>query len=853
MDSNDRIADLERRVEELTTIIRELRAQETQPPASRHEPSPRKKPTPPSQDDGAAKQVFKNDFRRNVDKVLGGEEGDSIETRIGGIWMSRLAVVLLMTAVVLGARVTLYADVFGPLQKIGILYAGSIAAVLYGVYFWKSRDFFSQTLLGAGMAGVYFATYAAFFVEGLRIVSPSVVTSPLLLASLVAIIVVCHLRRSQAVAGISLFLVYYTVVASCTSGGATANVVYALLTCTVLAAAAVIFQALHRWLFFTWGALVASHLTYFYFFRVKPPELNISQVEYFWISNGFLTVSYIAFSLACIVDAWKTGEYRKTVAPMSGFNSAIYFSLMWMAVRHHYLAHEWLFRLGLAVMLLAFAFMAETSGPRRNYLFQIFIAKAVVMFTLALQAYMSGERLLVAMSVECLGLAFSYKRSGTVIFKVLGLCMMLITFVGCIARVKAFGTIELGPYTVPSNWFCCVGSSFFFVITSWFYEKFVRRVRPEDRTVSGQWFMADTFLDARTATAALLHAAAAALIMLTITIIDRGNDPRLPYILAAEGAIMTLTGFILRTPQVEVGGVLLLVAAHICYHAFLLLGIPGFEQQAGYAVYTALVALLTFLGAYFWERYLRRVKGGRDWEHHVVASIPYLAATFMFTTLFDRSLNHMYIPLAQAGLGVLLLMAGCLTQYPGVKASGLLAFGIATASCYTGLYNYNDSFAEQPWFLGHFSLFLLSYALGERLFVILERQQRASSPTEDAIRTILVCVAAGLGAIGLHLFADPSYLTLYWLGLAVVTFVLGAVFRESRYRWIARVLFMACAVRAYAYDLRALPPLYSFLSFTALAVVLLVIAWAYSRRRPQKADTSPSPPPDVPADAPPHE
>ena len=835
MDPEKRIEELEKQVKELTEAVRGL-APERRPAAAASSEAAPDPPQPPEGRRHKARQVFRQDLRRNVDKVLGGEAGDTMETRIGGIWLSRITMVLLGTVVVLGARVTIYSEVLTPLHKVGIVYGASLVGVIYGLLWWRSRDLFAQTILGAGLAGLYFATYATFFVQGMRIFTSYAHAAPLLVASLLVIVPVIHWRRSQTAAGITMFLVYYTVVASCMGGQSAAHIAYALLTCSILAVAALWFHASHRWLLFTWAALIATLATYLYFFYSKPEGLAISDRDYFWLSNGFLTLCYVVFSLACIVDARKTGEYRRTVAPMSGVNSGVFLTLTWFAIRDQYPAEQWLFRIGVALMLVVFAVLAETSGPRRNYLFQIFIAKAVIMFTLALQAYFSesGDKLMVAMAIECLALAFSFKRSGVVAFKVLGLALLIITFVGCLSQVKAPGALEIGAYAIPKNWFCCVGSAGAFMVVAWFYEQFVSRVKPEDRVVSGQWFLADTFVDARSATAAMLYAAAASLILLTITIIDLGDDPRLPYLLAAEGVLMGLIGFVVRTPQVEVGGVLLLVAAHVCYHAFLALGIPGFVDQSGYVPYTTAVALFTYLGAYLWERYLRRLRGGKAWEHHFVAAVPYLAATFMLTTLLAGKLAGMHVPLAQTALGLLLLLVGSMTRYPGVKASGVLAFIIATATCYKGLYTFEDSLTQHTHFLPYFVLFLVTYAMGERLFVVLEFQERRPSPIEDLIRTLFVAAAALVGALGLRLHAAPEYLTLYWLGLAVSIIVMGALSRESRYRWAALILFGASIVRAFAYDLRKLDPLYGFLSFGGLALATLVVTRSYSRYRQKR-------------------
>ena len=834
MDPEKRIEELEAEVHELTGLVHRLLAdkQAASPPPS-ESPAPAEPPAKPS----PAREVYKADLSRNVQKVLGGEAGEPLESRIGSIWLSRVAVLIVLTTLVLGARVTVRAEVLPPLYKVLIGYGVALAGMAYGAVFRREKDLFSQAILGGGLAALYFTTYAAFFLEGVIVFSDRSLAFPLLLACLVFMMGTAHWRRSQTVAGLSLFLTYFTVVLSCMHGKNAENIIYALGTCALLAIAVMVFHAAHRWLLLTWAAMAATYVTYFYFFLRKPAGLDLSDRDYFWVSGGFLALCYVVFSCASILDARKTGEYRRTVAPMAGVNSFIFFGLTWVGIREHYLADEWLFRLCFAAALLLFSVFAETTGPKRNYLFQVFIAKTVIMFTLALQAYLSREKLVVAMAVESLALAFSYKRSGVVTFKALGMGLLFVTFVSCLLTVKDTRPLALGPYTIPANWFSGVGAPLAYVVVAWFYEHFVRRVKPDRRVVSGQWFLADTVLDVHSATAAMFHAAAAALILLTVTIMDQGGHPALPYVLGGEGVAMAVAGFLLRTPQIEAASVMLLIAAHVCYHAFLQFGLNGFETQESYAVYTVLLALFTFVGAHLWERYLKRVQGGRPWEHDVVAAVPYLAATFMLTTFMGRRLDTLHAAVCQDVLGVVLLVVATVTRFTGMKASGIMALGIGGATFYTGLYTFDAPIQRLPGFLPFFVLALATYAAGERALAVSPHgAKHVATRTDNTLRTLLVVGAVFLGLIGLNEGCNEGSLTRYWLALAVAMITAGALFRESRYRWAALVVFAIVIGRAFVFDLWQLAPVYQFLSFAALTVPLLVISWAYSRQRARTLD-----------------
>lgn len=818
MDLEKRIQELEAQVNALTGELGRLR-DEAAPGRAR-----------PAASEGA----LVREVRGKIDRALSAQNIEQIEARIGTVWIGRLAVVFVMTAVALLTQATFAAEVSSG-AKAGVLFATSAAFIGYGLFFRKSQEFFSDAILGCGLAVLYYATYAVFYIDQMQLVPYPWLGVPALLACLAFMGTMAHLQRSVAVAGIGLFLTYYTVAVSAAHAPTLTNLIYALSTCAGFALLSLLFHIAHRWMLFSWAVLLATHGTYLYFFWQKPDGLAVDDITYFWISNGFLTLCYIVFSITCVVDARKTGEYRKGVAPMAGTNSFIYLVLIWFSVRAHYLELEWLFRSAEAGLLLFLALLANFMGPRRNYLFQVFAAKTIIMVTLALQAYLSGEKLLVAMAIECLGLAFSYRRSGIVMFKVMGLGLLAVTFAGCLLSVRMPGHMDILGYDVPANWFSAVGAAFVFTVTAWFYEKFVRRFMPEERTTKGQWFLADTPLDLHNTSLAIVHAAAAALVVLTITIMELGDSPALPFYLALGGVAMAVWGLVLRTPQIDVASVLLIVAAHVCFHLFLWLPlIDGFEIQPNFAIYTVLLAGFTYVGALAWERYLTRyTKGEQDFEHHAIASVPYLAATLMLAMLLRIELPLLYVPAAQGALGMALLLAGSITHFNGIKASGALALALAAGSFYLGFYGAAPLHQEQL-YLVYLGLFLLTYVGSERLFVVLQRFERVPSRAEDLLRTVLVAGAILMGAAGLYVYDRDWPLFIHLLAFTFIVFALGAAFRESRYRWGAIVLIGVICLLALA-RFREMAPFYRFVTFAAAAGVLLLISWSYARaRRGQK-------------------
>lgn len=824
MDPSKRVEELEAQVQALNAQVQELLA--------RHDATEEDPPEEASTELAASPLV--GQVRAQVERVIGANSDDSIEAHIGAVWLSRLAMVVTMTFLVLGARFTVGTDALGNVQKVAAGYGVTLLFVLFALWQRKRADAFTQALLGCGLAALYFTTYAAFFVQEMRLLDQPWIGTGILAACLGVLGWSAHRWKSQTVAGIGLFLAYYTILLSGALAPSIETLTYGLVTCATLALVALLLHLVHQWLFLSWGALIATHGTYLYFFWSKPHGLDIPDNDYFWISNGFLTLCYVLFSLIAILDARKRGEYRRFVAPLAGFNSLVYFCATYWSIRDAYPNDEWSFRLAFACVLAAFALLAETTGPRRNYLFQIFIAKAVIMLTLAIQSYLSNETLLVAFAIECIGLAISYRRSGVVVFKVMGLALATLTFALCLLSVKMAGTVEIRGYVVQANWFNAIGVSIAFTFLAFLYERFIGRMQPEQRTLSGQWFLADSWLDITGGLAALFHAAAAAIILLTFTILEGGEDVALPYILAAEASIMAAVGLLLFTPQIEIACVLLLVAAHVCYHVFLWLPQPGFELQENYTTYTLAMAGLTYVGAHAFERYLNRFRfGPRDLDHHLLAAFPYLAGTFLILTLVSRETDVLYLPPVCAALGLALLLLGVLTRYTGVVASSIMAMLACGVHFYIHLYNSSAPLARQPEFLPFLGLMLATFAINERLLFAAERTRRLPQNFSSISRTIYVAATAIFGLLGLHAWSqDRDVLVFYLLGHGLITLALGAIFSESRYRWAGLFLFVAAIGWAFLH-FEDLAPLFQLLTFGASAAVLLLVSWGYSQyRRP---------------------
>ncbi len=813
MDKQTRIAELEQQVKRLQDEVARLRSGAA--------------PEPSSEEGGLAHWV--DDMRAGVGRALSGDSG--LETRVGGVWLGRAAVLLMMTTIALGAVTGAQQGALAPGYRALIGYALCVAAIVYGLLGRNREDRFAMTLLGAGLAGTYYVTYALFFVEAMALWKSPWAATLTLTACLALLTGILHWRKSQTAAGIALFLVYYTVMAGCATSGRQEDLVYALAACAILSLATFWFHAAHRWMGVTWGALLATYATYLLFFHTKPAALLIEPRPYFWITSALLSLYFVMFSLAAVVDARRRGAYRRSPALLSLANTIIYATLMWEPVNATFENYVWAFRLGLTVFLGLMGILAETAGPDRNRLYQVLLAQCFVFLALTLESVLSGEELMTSLAAVCLVLALAYARRGVVLFKAVNVALLAGVTAYALFAPRTAVMLAWGPYTAPKAWVYYGSVVAALALTAAAYERIVRRPRPEQRRRSGHWFLADTLIDLPGTAMSMLHAAAAAFILMGLTLSDRGDDPALPYILGAQAAVLVIAGLLLRTPQLCAASMVLLVAAHGAYHFLLFIALPGFEDQASYVLYTALLALMTFVGAHFWEQFLERMPGPRTWDHHSAVAIPYLLGTALCAALIARALNWIYAPLAYNILGAALVLGGLVFMRTGVKASGVLLQAIGTAYFYLQIRVYRDALSDPSDFPLYVVLLLVTYLCAERLIHLMRGQGGHPAYFEDALRTILAAAMAAVGVAALGVWAPPAYLTLCLVAHGFATLFLGAVFREARYRWAALCVFAIAVVRAYRFDLTKLPPLLQIASFAGLTLGLLAVSWAYSRRR----------------------
>lgn len=615
-----------------------------------------------------------------------------------------------------------------------------------------------------------------------------------------------------------------------------------LLGCATLAALAIFAYLMGKWSMFMLLALSSIYCTFGWFFQTRPVDIALTDFQWALLSLAFITACYWIFNDLCIRDSRRFGRGKRRHAFLAILNAAAFYAYLAQAIQRDFEPYSWIFYAGFTGLAAVFAWRAETLGAHRNYLVRLFIAKAVILLNVTLQFILTGEWLLAALAVECLLLAMGYYWSGFVILKVLDIILLSVATALSIDAVKTHRELVFDGFYLRTNWLLAASMSLVFLAIAWYYERRVHGMRPRQRVVSGHWFLADTLWDIPRAVVSLLHAAAAALIVLAALITDFGDSPSLPYLLVGFGVLLTLIGAISRTPQIEIGAVLLVIAGHVGYYFFLSVDKPGFADQPRFALYTSAVALYTYFAAFRWERFTERFRAVSAAEHYLSASIPYVAATVMLTTLQARIYVLPSAAFGHCALGLVLMVAGALIRFTSLKSASLVALGIGAYTLLHGLLLRHVEVLVNPWIWGYALGITAMLAASERLMSATTSHLRGLSPLGRQARTLLVIAAAAVPFITIRTMMSESQQPLAWLGVSAGAAILGTLFVESRYRWVALLVLLSTVWAVF----QQTQPQNALLFGGVVAVVaILILSWGVTLRAKRAHDASPPPPPPI--------
>lgn len=706
---------------------------------------------------------------------------ESFEVRLGTYWLPRIGIAVLLTGMVFfAAYVTPRLSVS---HKVAMGYLACIVLGGLGLWLEKKLPAFARILQAGALALAYFVTYAAHFVEAFRVIQSPTVGIGMLSVVVALIVAAAQERQSPTLGGMALFFGYYT---SIISGVAT----FTLASNAVLALAAIFFLARNRWVTISFGAVLATYLTYMIWVWKLSRWGEIDHLvfdsgylgaEDFRLRAAFLSLYWLVFTIGGLLvrrDALALPERNGLLT----LNNAFFFVLFSLLMHHAYPDRQWSFQFPFAgVLLIASTIAYQRYQPERSVLDTLFV-QGLAVATLGLMSYLKGVGLVAALAVEnfILLLLARWMNSRWVVW---------------IGRA-VFAAAAVYAWDSYPDWDSRMiyGAAFAAVVG------FIcaRLEQQPDRTS----FTAGYFAFLST--------------LLTMSAAHEQFEPhQMPWVWTACAVVVALIAAVFRSR--EIGW-----AAHVplatALGAFYLAQLD--DRAWALAPSLALIATTLAFGMFGWGR--ARAQGDEARATTALRPYAFFAMIVMLVVTVDHSPERWRLTVFAAETLVLIIAAAMAKErtfaWLALAAMIVGALGYLTAE--------RSVFAVPSAAWGNFSfasfLLIASERIGKR------------SPLPKLSAWIVVILTA-VAIVALRRLVDGTLLTVSWAGLGFVLLAIGFAIKERSYRLAGLVALAFSLLRAVFHDLAGLETIYRILSFIGLGVILLVLAFIYAKNREKLA------------------
>ena len=723
---------------------------------------------------------------------------ESFEVRLGTYWLPRIGIAALLTGMVFfAAYITPRLTV--P-QKVAVGYLA--CAVLGGLGLWleKRMPQFARILQAGSLALAYFVTYAAHFVEAFRVIYSPTLALTLLTLVVVAIVAVAQERQSATLAGMALFFGYYTSVISGVTG-------FTLASNAVLALAALFFLARNRWVHISYGAVLATYLTY----MIWVWQLNRwGELDHLLWGSGylapgdfrlraaFLSLYWLLFAVGGLIlarDSLASAERSGLLT----LNNLFFFLLFTLLMRHAYPESQWQFQFCFGgALLIASAIAYQRFAPERSVMDTLFV-QGLLVATLGLMSYFKGVQLIAALALESV-------------------------FILMLAR------------WVRSKWVSAIGGLAFLIAYLRAWDGYPDQ---DYSAIYGALFVAAVgFACARLARwgaeeaaqkevnrPALVFAFFSAILAMGVAR-EYFNAGTVAWAFTGGAIVVAIIGAALCTREV-------LWASHVpllcAFGSFFLARFDLLDDRWTLAQSLALVAVTLGFGVFLRRRTDQAVRAEDSPPAAAPSAIVFVPYAFVATVAavvatVDHAPERWLLSVLAVETLLLILAAGTVGE-------GTYAV-LSLIPLATGTIDYLASGKASPgswWANALVAVVLLCIA--QRVAKMRGEAFRLSKELQRLIPALIVVAITALAVVTLRRLVAREFLTASWSVCGFALLALGFAAKERSYRVAGLIVLGLSLGRALLYDLARLEVVYRILSFIGLGVILLVLAFLYTKNR----------------------
>jgi uncharacterized membrane protein len=320
---------------------------------------------------------------------------ESFEMQVGTVWLVRVGMIILLTGLVFLGNYAYrtWVTPMGPGGKLSILMLA--ASGLFGVGAWleKKREElvnYARVLMAGGIAAAYYTSYAAHFVDRLRVIESPIIGGTLLLALGGGIVWFANRKRSETVALLAVLLSYYT---SAINPIGT----FTLFSSLILTAAAVYFAIRNGWVKLSSAALFATYASYGYWRFVQSGAITPA-----WAGPVFLSGYWALFTTAVFATRALPSSARSTFATL---NNGAFFTYASISMALNFREQYWAFAVVFGGVLLVLGALSRRLEKDNTVLDGTYLAQGAIIATAGLIMKLTGPQMAVLLAVESLILA----------------------------------------------------------------------------------------------------------------------------------------------------------------------------------------------------------------------------------------------------------------------------------------------------------------------------------------------------------------------------------------------------------------------------------------------------------------
>ena len=325
----------------------------------------------------------------------------SFEFALGSYWFVRIGIVLLLTGIGFLAKLayTHWIVPLGAIGKVAGLYF--ISGALLGAGAWLQRhrkelQNYGQVLFAGGLASVYFTTYAAHYIENVRVISNEFIAGAALLAWAGFIAWLADRRKSEIMALFAIGLAYYT-------SGVNETGAFTLFSNLALSLAAVWFLVRNRWAILSFVSLAGTYGGWafwrFHHHGIEVWDAGALPAGDYWLGLGFLACYWIVFTVAVFVSRASELEKQNRSFFLTA-NNALLVLFGALTTNLAYPDNFWAFPLTVGVLLLGLTLparrlLADEPTAENSYLVQ-----GLLLVTWGIMAWFTGAQLALSLAIE---------------------------------------------------------------------------------------------------------------------------------------------------------------------------------------------------------------------------------------------------------------------------------------------------------------------------------------------------------------------------------------------------------------------------------------------------------------------